>query len=123
MPENHDVSPRGAEPASPSAVRDELIEPAGERRHRAELGARIRSRLHWPNGMEFSKLPVSSKLGLFVVTNTVSRRKQAWTGRLLRTSQARNAISRQPSALAQAGPLLRISMPRVPPSDSCLSRD
>src|SRR5262245_46242162 len=39
MPENHDVSPRGAEPASPSAVRDELIEPAGERRHRAELGS------------------------------------------------------------------------------------
>src|SRR5208282_2981924 len=82
--------------------------------------ARFKSRLHLPDRIGFSKLPVSSMLGLFVPTNTVSRRKQTWTVRLLRTSRSRNAISlRSP---AQSRPLRYMSMLRVPPSDCCLSK-
>jgi hypothetical protein len=80
----------------------------------------FKSKLHLPDGMGFSKLPVSSMLGLFVPTNTVSRRKQTWIVRLLRNSRPRNAISlRSP---AQSGPLRHMSVFRVPPSDCCLSR-
>ena len=39
MPESHDVGPRGAGPASASAVRDEFTEPADVRRNWAELGS------------------------------------------------------------------------------------
>src|SRR5271165_4110223 len=84
------------------------------------LKARFKSRLHLPDGIGFSKLPVSSILGWFVPTNTVSRRKQTWIVRLLRTSRSRNAISLQ--SPAQSRPLRHMSVFRVPPSDCCLSR-
>src|SRR5271157_4373576 len=59
-------------------------------------------------------------MGWFVPTKTVSRRKQTWIARLLRTSRSRNAISlRSP---AQSRPLRYMSVFRVPPSDCCLSR-
>ena len=84
------------------------------------IWARFKSRSHLPDGIGFSKLPVSSMLGWLVPTNTVSRRKQTWIVRLLRSSRSRHAISlRSP---AQAGPLRYMSMLRVPPSDCCLSR-
>ncbi len=86
----------------------------------AHTPARFNSRLQLSGGVGFSKLPVSSMLGSFVGTNTVSRRKQTWIVRLLRTSRSRNAISLRPPA--QAGPLRHVLMSRVPPSDCYLSR-
>src|SRR5271157_654624 len=85
-----------------------------------QILARFKSRSHLPDGIGFSKLPVSSMMGWFVPTKTVSRRKQTWIARLLRTSRSRNAISlRSP---AQSRPLRYMSVFRVPPSDCCLSR-